>query len=100
MGRAPRQAQVPIGVREPVDDARWGQTAASFGIDNMTSAVRYFEPPRQGLSQIVVQGNPPSAAHFCRDIVQFDICCDAAARIEDHRPGQFSDFASPQARFD
>ena len=54
MGRAPRQPKMPIRGGEPVDDGRWGEAAAAFGIDNISDAVAYFSPPRQPFPQIVV----------------------------------------------
>ena len=35
MRRAACQAEVPIRGGEPVDDGRWGQAAAAFGLNNM-----------------------------------------------------------------
>lgn len=48
------QAEVSIRCGEPIADARWGQPAAAFGVNNMLSAVADLPRPRQGFLQVVV----------------------------------------------
>jgi hypothetical protein len=59
---------------------------------------RHAAPDSEGIAQLRVQRDLPSAAIFSSVISQLNGPTYATIRIEDHIPGQFCDFTGPQAR--
>ena len=101
MGRAPFQADGLIRCAEPVDDTDRRHWSAAFGSDNGShQGAGSVAPVAQGVAEIGMHGNNPSAS-FLRGVVpQFDYNANFVLRAQNHWPGQVGDFSGPQPGFE
>jgi len=94
------ESEFAIEPGEPVHDAARTQRLAALGPDDWPARPLLLLKPPQRPYQIRMQRDRPAASLLCRGVVELDMACDVALRVDHHRPGQLGDLAGAQARLD
>src|SRR5450759_2777128 len=82
-----------------IHDADWSHWPSAFGPDQRTHAAGRFAPGGEGIVQIGVHSNNPSAFLLRGVVPQLDYRRNVTCRVQNHRPGQVGDFPGPQPGF-
>jgi len=99
MRRAAIELQISVQSGEPVDDAARPQRIATLRFDDRPIHFVVLLQSTQRTRQFRVYRDRATTTLFCRGIMQLDLRGDPALSIDDHRPGQLGDLASPKASF-
>jgi hypothetical protein len=96
MGGAAFQSKLAVRGRKPNHDTKRLHRTATLRPNHRASANRHKPPDSEGIPQLRMHGDLPSASIFRGMIPQFDGATYAAIRIEDHVPGQFCNLAGSE----
>src|SRR5665811_1124709 len=81
------QAYCTVCDGEKIDDADRGHAAAALGPDQRTHAAGSFAPGGEGIVQIGMHRDNPSAFLLRGVVPQLDDSGNIPARVQNHRPG-------------
>src|ERR1019366_7458932 len=91
--RASFQAYCTVCDGEKIDDGDWRHAAAALGPDQRTHAAGRFAPGGEGIVQIGMHSNKPSAFLLRGVVSELDYRRNVTCRVQNHRPRQGRGFS-------